>query len=270
MPAAELDSAGSAVTPRPGNARRLYGFIAICFVAQVLFILLFGERRVVALKPAPFATRVHLVSDPWSMEQLAAYSEMSDPSVFALPSLEGFSRQGWLTYKTVPDEFAEARDEPKWLQPDPDALGRNLAAFVITNALPPIRIGDESMPEIAGFQPRPSAELEFAKSELRIGGALAQRKLVGTPELPSWPSTEVLTNSVVNLFIDADGAPISVALVSGSGLKAADNHALAVAKRLRFKPDRTGETVTSGTANFFWHTLAPGATNISSPGLNPP
>jgi TonB family protein len=145
-----------------------------------------------------------------------------------------------------------------------------LATYVTTNALPPIRIGDKSMPELAGLQPRPSAELEFPKSELRVAGALARRKLVAAPELPSWPYTEVLTNSVVQLFVDGDGTPISAALVSGSGLKAADNYALAAAKRLRFRPSRTGEAVTSGTANFLWQTLPPGVTNIASPGLSPP
>ena len=252
---------------RPWTRRRLHGFILLCFAAQVLFILLFGERRVAALKPAPFGTGIYLVSDPWSMEQLAAFSELSDPSVFALPSLDGFSRAGWLTYKPVPDEFAEAPDEPKWLQVDPAALGRDLAAYVATNALPPIRVGDESMPEIAGLQPRPSTEMEFPKSELRIAGALARRKLLAPAELPSWPHTDVLTNSIVHLFVDAEGAPISAALVSGSGSKEADNYALAVSKRLRFRPDRARETVSSGTANFLWHTLPPGAaTNINSPG----
>ena len=255
---------------RPWPRRRLGGFILLCFFAQVLFILLFGERRVAALKPARFGTGVHLVSDSWSMEQLATFSELSDPSVFALPSLEGFSRGGWLTYKQVPDEFAEAPSEPNWLQPDPEALGRDLASYVTTNALPPIRIGDKSMPELAGLQPRPSTELEFPKSELRISGALARRKLLGPPELPSWPHTEVLTNSVVQLFVDGEGTPISAALVSGSGLKAADNYALAAAKRLRFRAGRAGEAVTSGTATFLWQTLPPGATNIPSPGLNPP
>ena len=256
---------------RPWPRRRLHGFILLCFAVQVLFILLFGERRVSALKPAPFGTGIHLVSDPWSMEQLAAFSELSDPSVFALPSLEGFSRAAWLTYKTVPDEFAEAPDQPKWLEPDPESLGRELETFVATNAQPPIRIGDESMPEIVGLQPRPSAELEFPKSELRITGGLARRKLLSTPELPSWPHTDVVTNSVVHLSVDAEGVPISAVIVSGSGLKEADNYALAASKRLRFRPDRARETVTSGTANFLWHTLPPGAaTNINSPGLRTP
>ena len=256
---------------RPWSPRRLRGFILLCFIGQVLFILLFGERRVAALKPAPFGTGIHLVSDPWSMEQLAAFSELSDPSAFALPSLEGFSRAGWLTYKPVPDEFAEAPAAPKWLQPDANTLGQNLAAYVATNALPPIRIGDASMPEIVGFQPRPSAELEFAHSELQIAGALTQRKLLTPPALPSWPHTEVLTHSVVHLVVDAEGAPVSAALVSGSGLREADNYALAAAKRLRFRPERARETITSGTANFRWHTLPPSAaTNILSPGLIQP
>jgi hypothetical protein len=255
---------------RPWPWRRLYGFILVCFAAQLLFILLFGERPVTPLKPPAFNTGIHLVSDPWSMEQLAAFSELSDPAVFALPSRDGFSRGGWLTYKPVPDEFAEAPDEPKWLQLDPDTLGRDLARYIATNAPRPIRIGDESMPQIAGLQPRTSAELEFPKSELRIAGALGRRKLLAPAELPSWPHTDVLTNSVVHLLVDADGAPISTALISGSGSKEADNYALAMSRRLRFKPERAREAITSGAANFQWHTLPPRAgTNVVSPGLIP-
>jgi len=255
---------------QPWPRRRLHGFVLLCFVAQVLLILVFGERRVAALKPARFNTGIHLLTDPWSMEQLAAFSELTDPSVFALPSLEGFSKTGWLTYKPVPDELAESPGKPKWLQPDPEALGTELAAYVASNSPPPLRIGDGSLPEIVGFQPRPSAEMEFPNSELRIAGALARRKLLVTPELPAWPYTEVLTNSVVELFVDAEGGPISAALISSSGLKEADKHALAVAKRLRFRPDRAREALTSGTASFIWRTLPPGAaTNILSPGLAP-
>jgi hypothetical protein len=256
---------------RPWPRRRLHGFILVCFVGQVLFILVFGERQLTALKAPRFSTGIHLISDPWSMEQLAAFSELSDPAVFALPSPDGFSRAGWLTYKPVPDEFAEAQDEPKWLQLDPETLGRHLAGYIATNAPRPIRIGDESMPEIAGLQPRPSAELEFPKSELHIAGALARRKLTARPDLPSWPHSDVLTNSVVRLLVDADGSPISTALVYGSGSKEADNYAVAMSKRLRFKPERSREAITSGTANFLWHTLPPrAATNIISPGLTPP
>jgi hypothetical protein len=255
---------------RPWSRRRLHGFIALCFFAQVIFIFLFGERRVSALKPAPFGPGIHLVSDPWSMEQLATSSEFSDPSVFALPSLEGFSRAGWLTYKPPPDEFAETPQEPKWLQLEAGQLGSALATYVASNSPSPIRVADEPMPELVGLQPRPSAELEFPKSELRIAGALARRKLLTPLDLPAWPHTDVLTNSVVHLLVDADGAPLSTALIGGSGSKEADNYALAAAKRLRFKPDRARETITSGTANFRWHTTPPRpARNNLSPGLTP-
>jgi hypothetical protein len=254
----------------PWPRRRFQGFVLLCLAAQVLFILLFGERHVRALKPPLFTTGIHLVSDAWSMGQLAAFTELSDPSVFALPSAEGFSRAGWLTYQPVPDEFAEAPDEPKWLQLDPETLGRDLAGYIATNAPRPLRMGDESMPQIAGLQPRPSAELEFPESELHIAGALARRKLLTPPDLPSWPHADVLTNSVVHMLVDADGAPISTALVSGSGSKEADNYALVMSRRLRFKPERAREAITSGTANFLWHTLPPRAgTNVVRPGLIP-
>ena len=82
----------------------------------------------------------------------------------------------------------------------------------------------------------------------QLTGGLARRRLLSTPELPSWPHTDVLTNSVVHLSVDAEGVPISAVIVSGSGLKEADNYALAASKRLRFKPERARETVTSGTA----------------------
>jgi hypothetical protein len=268
---ANLNLAALYPPERPWPRRRLYGFITLCFVAQLIFILVFGEHRVPTLKPSAFGTGIHLLADEWSMGQLAAFSELSDPSVFALPSLEGFSRAGWLTYKAPPDEFADQPQAAKWLELDSESLGRDLAAFLATNTVPPLRIGDEPMPELVGLQPRPSAELEFPKSELRIAGALARRKLLTAVELPSWPHTSVLTNSVVRLLVDPDGTPFSTALVSGSGSKDADNFALATAKRLRFKPDRAAGTVISGTANFAWHTAPPAAaTNrIISPGLLP-
>jgi hypothetical protein len=250
---------------RPWARQRWIGLIGLCFLAQLALIVVLGERRAPPLAALPFKTGIHLIADAWSLEQLAAFSDMSDPSVFALPSLDGFSSAGWLTFKSIPDDFAEAPDEPKWLQLDAEPLGSEFAAYVASNSFAPIRIGDESMPALAGLQPRVSAELEFPKSELRIEGPLARRKLLTRAEWPSWPHSDVLTNSVVQVLVDGDGAPLSSALVSGSGLKDADRYALAASKRLRFKPLAARDSVTSGTLHFFWHTLPP-TTNLS-PGL---
>jgi hypothetical protein len=254
----------------PWPRRRWFALIAVCFLAQLVLILVLGERRVSPLAPMPFKTGIHLLSDAWSLQQLAASSDMSDPSVFALPSPEGFSRAAWLTFKPVPDDFAETPDEPKWLRLEPARLGSDFAAYVATNTFSPIRIGDESMPHSPGLQPRASAELEFPKSELRIEGSLATRKLLTPIALPSWPHTDVLTNSVVHVLVDdAEGAALSSALISGSGSKEADRYALAAVKRLRFKPLQRGESVTSGTLHFRWHTLPPSANTNLSPGLLP-
>src|SRR5437870_2901670 len=122
---------------RPWSRRRLQTFILLCFVAQLLFILAFGERHVPTLKPSAFGTGIHLLADEWSMGQLAAFSELSDPSVFALPSLQGFSKAGWLTCKPPADEFATEPQPPKWLQLNSESLGRDLAAFLATNTAAP-------------------------------------------------------------------------------------------------------------------------------------
>jgi len=88
-----------------------------------------------------------------------------------------------------------------------------------------------------------------------------------------------LANSVVQVVVDAEGRPISATLYPddsgpgprtfGSGLKEADEQALALAKAARFNPMTGGgpDRVTSPTAQltwgrmiFQWHTL-PVATN---------
>lgn len=257
--------AAPADSERRWTRQRWMGLVGLCFLAQLTLIAVLGERRASPLAAMPFKTGIHLIADAWSLEQLAAFSDLSDPSVFALPSLEGFSSAGWLTFKSMADDFAEAPDEPRWLPLDPDRLGSEFAAYMATNSLAPIRIADESLPGLARLQPRASAELEFPKSELRIEGPLARRKLLTRLEWPSWPHSDVLTNSVVQVLVDAEGTALSSALVSGSGLKDADRYALAASKRLRFNAVAARDSVTSGTLHFFWHTLPPG-TNLS-PGL---
>lgn len=248
------------------HRKRWLGLTALCFLAQLFLIALLGERRLPALPPLPFRTDIHLLSDTWALQQLAASSDLTDPAVFALPSLEGFSRAGWLAFKPIPDDFAEAPNEPRWLQLDPQRLGARFAQYAATNTLEPIRLGDGSMPTSAGLQPRTSTDLEFPKSELRVEGPLAARKLLTPLTLPPWPHPDVLTNSVIHVLVDdADGAPLSSAVISGSGSKEADRYARAAVKRLRFAPVRGRASVTSGTLHFHWHTLPPGANTLLNP-----
>ena len=71
---------------------------------------------------------------------------------------------------------------------------------------------------------------------MRLEGDLAQRRLLAPLDLRSWTSRDILTNSVVRLLVDAEGLPLSVTLLSGSGAQEADQHALDQAKAARFEP----------------------------------
>ena len=74
---------------------------------------------------------------------------------------------------------------------------------------------------------------------MRVEGELAGRRLLKPIELPSWPHTEILTNSIVQIIVDADGWTISPgALLSGSGLNEADQYALRLARVARFESVR--------------------------------
>src|SRR5206468_1660290 len=73
-------------------------------------------------------------------------------------------------------------------------------------------------------------------SAMRINGALTSRKLLAIPNLPSWGSTNLLTNTVIRLMVDSEGLPRSQSLLIRSGATEADDYALRTARDLRFEP----------------------------------
>jgi TonB family protein len=73
----------------------------------------------------------------------------------------------------------------------------------------------------------------------------------------------LLTNTVVQMLVDANGLPVSVTLLASSGLKEADDYALAQARQTRFEA-AAAETqpqaialrdLSWGQLVFNWHTL---------------
>ena len=99
---------------------------------------------------------------------------------------------------------------------------------------------------------------------MRLEGALAQRRLITPLDLHSWTNLDILTSSVVQLVVDAEGLPQSVTLLSGSGSRDADQHALDQARLARFEPLSRNPAAASpdptahlnwGRLVFLWHTL---------------
>src|SRR5262249_53548950 len=109
-----------------------------------------------------------------------------------------------------------------------------------------------------------SVPSKFAdKSTVRINGALSNRKLLAVPDLPSWGSTNLLTNTVIRLMVDSEGLPRSQTLLIRSGATEADDYALRTARNLRFEPDtpRTADTSPNslawGELVFQWRGVLP-------------
>jgi len=199
---------------------------------------------------------------------------LTDPTLFALPHQLGFSGPAWMRIPTLPSRSFALTEEPSWLALPIEPPGNISAVFPDTNQT-------ERPTALALFEPEPTAsEPVFAlsfrqKSEFHLGEGLEKRRLKAIPKLPAWPHSEILTNTVVKLFINGDGVPVSTpVLLTQSGLKAADDFALAQASAARFEPiinegpNRSSNPLanaTWGTMIFEWHTLPLSATNAASP-----
>jgi TonB family protein len=130
-------------------------------------------------------------------------------------------------------------------------LGVFFARFMETNRFAPFQPAlkppvELTVPELAP-ETAPAAD-----SELRIEGDLARRRLLNPMVLPLQPSpniltTDILTNSVVQVVVDAAGRVFSCTLPASSGSTNADRCALDLARNARFEPlARDGA---SGAAN---------------------
>jgi hypothetical protein len=249
--------------------RRWCLFIAATLCVQLGLIFLLGDRSPSRSRlPSP-APKLSLMEDA-SSELIA----LTDPTLFALPHQLGFSGPAWMRTPKLPSHSFEWTEEPSWLGLPIEPPGNISAAYSNTYQT-------ELLTALALFEPEPTApDPVFAlslrqKSEFHLGEGLEKRRLKAIPKLPAWPHSEILTNTIVKLFINGDGVPVSTPiLLSQSGLKAADDFALAQASAARFEPiinegpNRSTSPLanaTWGTMIFEWQTLPLSATNAASP-----
>jgi hypothetical protein len=249
--------------------RRWCLLIAVTFCVQLGLIYSLGDKsqpRPRLTSPAPKIS----VMENASTEMIA----LTDPTLFALPHPLGFSGPAWMKIPAVPPRSFEWTEEPSWLALPMEQLGNISAAYPDANQT-------ELLTALALFEPEPTApEPVFAlsfrqKSDFHLGEGLEKRRLKTIPKLPSWPHSEFLTNTIVKVFINGDGLPVSTpVLLSSSGLKAADDFALTQANAARFEPiinegpNRSTNPLanaTWGTMVFEWQTLPFSATNAVSP-----
>jgi TonB family protein len=238
--------------------------VVLVFCAQLGLILWLGVRTTPEPRPVMAAPALRLAGGA-SADLLA----LTDPTLFALPHQDGFSGPAWLRVSRLPVPGFVWTEETNLLPLPAPPLGAAFGQFMATNHFDSVQMPNK--PESALALPEPLPLEIPTQSMLRVVGALAPRRLTTTLELPSWPprtnsatELDLVTNSRVQVVVDTEGKPVSVALLSSSGSPAADKYALDGARLARFEPLSPSETETStnpladlawGQMIFEWHTL---------------
>ena len=246
--------------------RRWWWIIASVFAAQVVLILWLGERGPVRSRPPGPVPTLRLAGGI-SAEVLA----LQDPTLFALPHRQGFSGPAWLEVSPISNRPSDWTEEPRTLPLCVTQLGALVRQQVGTNRLAPLGLLPAPEPGWALSDP-PPLPLSPEQSRLQIEGELAGYRLLTTLDLPSWQYNDVLTNTGVEVLVNADGRPVSAILLFTSGYPKADDHALAQARTARF--DIPGPAAQEGTPLstpldhlvrglllFEWHTVPLPPTN---------
>lgn len=240
--------------------RRWGLIIGLIFLVQIELIFLLGKHAPEPTRAPGAVARLRLAGNG-ADEMLA----LNDPTLFALPHPQGFSGPAWLNFKSRQLEAHDWTEPPRWLALSLAPLDLSPDLGSETNEFDPVQLLVQSAPELTLPAP-PAPPLAREHSAFRLEGRLARRRLLRAPELTSWRHTEILTNSIVQVSVDGEGRPMSVTLLSGSGLKAADDHALAQAAAARFesirgqRPGRSANAladISVGEMIFEWHTLPP-------------
>jgi hypothetical protein len=250
---------------------RWWGTIFLLMAVQVGLIFWLGDRSL----PVPRATatnpRVLLASElPNELQAL------NDPTLFAWANPRGFSGMAWRKTLPVNYESADWGEPPRWLPLPVEEPGASLRRWVQTDQTFPFQIAEKRAPQFTPSELSPPTTSMTTRSGLRVGGELAARQLLSQFDLPSWPHTDLLMSSVVQVLVDADGQTISATPLSKSGSQEADQRALELAKTARFNslrvsgPDQLPGKVARlswGQLIFEWHTMPIAATN--PPPANP-
>lgn len=238
--------------------------IALVLAAHLALIFTFGGRKPITPRVASNVPELSLATEA------SAWLALNNPTLFALPNVNDFAWRAWLEPPHL--EFKPRDDwteNPRYLSLPVGELGAVFSQFMQTNRFTTFRFKLRPPPEFS--VPLAPLEPPLAKtSTLRIEGDLAQRQLLTRMKLSSWPATDIIAPSRVQVLVNAAGNVISAVLLPSNhpgptaGVRdaAADQRALELARAARFAP---ASGLTIGNLIFDWCTIVPPATKTNSP-----
>jgi TonB family protein len=240
---------GQVPLPKSWTIWRRTLFVALIFTGQLALVFWLGDSAQKRPRPreAPPALQLAVGASP---ELLA----LNDPTLFALPHQQGFSGAAWLKKPVLQTPSSDWSEPATWLSLPIARLGETFSSFMETNHPAAARVLTTPLPEPTWLPPS-RMEVAPEQSTLHIAGALAQRRLLTPLVLSSRTNATFLTNSVIQVVVDAQGRPLSAALLGpGSGSPAADQDALRIAQAARFEPlaAKYLESNANALANLTW------------------
>lgn len=262
-------------------SRRWLLAILLLALAQAA-VLHLVVHQVKSIRPStPFTQQLTLAADDQSTGQILRMPWLDMPTLFAIPSLNGFSGGAWLQYRAPPTPENQVNDTPTWLEVQTNQIGRSLTEFTSRNRPEPLSVVERRIPWRENLSLEPP---QIPHSELRLQGPIARRRLITPVSLPDWPHTDVLAESHVQVMVDGNGQVLSAVLVDAEGrtlpagglppahLPEADRFALDFASSAQFEklPVTGPATVLDespriewGRVIFQWQTIPVAVTNKS-------
>jgi hypothetical protein len=268
-PPSTVNTSGAApdLLESPGwQRRRWWALITGVFLTQLAMIYWLGDHAIPKPRPIHAPPTLRFTGPAW-VEWLA----LQDPTLFALPHRESFSGLAWQISSPPDLKAADWPEPPRWLGPVVPQLGTLFNGLV--EAGPAEAYSAPTLPLTGVLVAEPDPRQFFPDhSTWRMEGELSARRLLTPFQLPSWSNTntDILTNSIVQMVVDAEGWPVSLTLLCPSGSREADQHALEAARTARFESSASGDLSPAnlspaswswGQLTFYWHTTVPPATN---------
>ena len=206
----------SLVTTNPWSRRRWVATALGILGLQITAILLLDRQKLRTASATHFGPGVQFAMDAASTKRWIESPLSLDPTVFGLPHSDGFSGTAWLDAQSMEYQAKEWTEPPRWLEPSPQYFGSFFASFVAEEKPGVLRIADKSIPALNASDVWISSDAIAATTDLQAEGAAARRLIrPETNSLPSWPHSDILSNTVVQIVIDAAGIPVSTTLLAG-------------------------------------------------------
>lgn len=264
---------------RVSRVQQRWGAAVALLVGVQAALLQWGVRQ--SGQPRPIPTVESDVALAVERDDIArpAWQHLPSPVLFALPTAEGFSGEAWLRHRPPAVRETLAEPSPSWLEVPAQETWESLAILQESVQTPAARVADLPVQWRDNF---PADSPASRRSTLQVLGPLGSRALLQPPELPSWPSSDVMADSQVQLLVDADGFVQSAVGVEEEGAVGAsvfgavtrsaeaDHFAVEIARSLRFSPlprnapeGVLGESggASIGRVVFRWHAVPAVSTN---------